>query len=74
MQSHCRGQGFDSPQLHQPPGAAFPTRSIARRTVGAACRILPYIKEKARNGVSPPIVFPVIAMAFLPSLGIHEED
>ena len=27
LQSHCRGQGFDSPQLHQPPGS---TSNICR--------------------------------------------
>ncbi len=25
LQSHCRGQGFDSPQLHQPPDRKNPT-------------------------------------------------
>jgi hypothetical protein len=29
MQSHCRGQGFDSPQLHQPEGVMTALGAVA---------------------------------------------
>ena len=43
MQSHCRGQGFDSPQLHQPLPLMNKRKSkqppkVRRRTSAALCK------------------------------------
>ena len=44
LQSHCRGQGFDSPQLHQPPALEFLWSGGRRRWRGrhAGGRHSPY--------------------------------
>src|SRR5436190_17019085 len=44
LQSHCRGQGFDSPQLHQPPPL-----KISRFLNGAARRSKFSVSQVYRN-------------------------
>ena len=36
-QSHCRGQGFDSPQLHQPKHLISPKFSLAPNEAAVKC-------------------------------------
>lgn len=56
LQSHCRGQGFDSPQLHQPPFQNTQSASLPRG--GHFIPTLPrlasdYISERVAETISP---------------------
>ena len=56
MQSHCRGQGFDSPQLHQPNdfrvGQVFCSPKAATRAIAESAPSIRFVQPLDRSATS----------------------